>query len=96
VLNFERYSGRSVTRLASVTSTLPAFHFFGLFGAVVVVAASYLTVYFMIVFTAIRERVSAWRQDLLTAAIFFAILGIGLAVRMSVSDWDGRSLLNLG
>ena len=63
------------------------FHFFGMVGAVVAVAAGDLPLYLVTVSGASREGVSTWRQDLQTTAIFVAMLGLGFAIRGSVFGW---------
>jgi O-antigen/teichoic acid export membrane protein len=60
------------------------FHFYGMFGAVVAVAAGDLPMYFVTVAGASREGVSTWRQDLQATGIFLALLGLGLALRQSI------------
>jgi len=60
------------------------FHFYGMFGAVVAVAASDLPMYLVTVAGASREGVSTWRQDLLATGIFLTLLGTGLALRTIV------------
>lgn len=67
-----------------VTSIPVGFHFFGMLGAVVAVAAGDLPLYFVTAAGANREGVSTWRQDLLVTGIFVAMLGIGLAIRTVV------------
>ncbi|MGD0904870.1 MAG: oligosaccharide flippase family protein, partial [Terracidiphilus sp.] len=69
---------------AAVVTAIPlAFHFFGIFGAVVAVAAGDLPLYFVTVTGASREGVSTWRQDLKATVFFLALLSLGLALRMS-------------
>jgi O-antigen/teichoic acid export membrane protein len=77
----------------AVVSAIPiAFHFFGLIGAVVAVAGGDLPLYFVTVAGASREGVSTWRQDLQVTAIFLALLGLGLALRISFFGWKGLSI----
>jgi hypothetical protein len=61
------------------------FHFFGMFGAVVAVAAGDLPFYFVSVTGASREGVSTWRQDLQATGIFLVFLGVGFALRTLVA-----------
>jgi O-antigen/teichoic acid export membrane protein len=68
----------------AVIAAIPlAYHFYGMFGAVVAVAAGDLPMYFVTVAGASREGVSTWRQDLAATGIFLAMLGLGLALRTS-------------
>ena len=72
----------NVLYCATVVAAIPlAFHFYGMFGAVVAVAASDLPMYFTLVTGASREGVSTWRQDLQATAVFLALLGTGFALR---------------
>jgi O-antigen/teichoic acid export membrane protein len=64
------------------------FHFFGMVGAVVAVAAGDFPLYVVTVIGASRENVSTWRQDLLTTSIFVAMLAAGLAIRASIFGWN--------
>jgi len=74
----------------AVIAAIPlGFHFFGMFGAVVAVAAGDFPLYVVTVTGASREGVSTWRQDLLTTAIFVALLGAGFAVKSSIFGWHG-------
>ncbi len=61
-----------------------AFHFFGMFGAVIAVAAGDLPLYFVTVTGASREGISTWRQDLLATGFFLVLLGFGMALRVSI------------
>ena len=66
----------------AVIVTIPfAFHFFGMFGAVVAVAAGDLPMYFVLVAGASREGVSTWRQDLQATGVFLVFLATGFALR---------------
>ncbi|MGA3343290.1 MAG: oligosaccharide flippase family protein [Terracidiphilus sp.] len=70
----------------SVVTAIPlGFHFFGMFGAVVAVAAGDLPLYFVMVSGASREGVSTWRQDLLATGFFLVLLGVGLALRIAIA-----------
>jgi len=70
---------------ATVLTAIPlGFHFFGLFGAVVAVAAGDLPFYVVLVAGASREGISTWRQDLQATAVFVSFLGIGFALRTLV------------
>jgi O-antigen/teichoic acid export membrane protein len=80
----------NATYCAAVVLAIPlAFHFFGMFGAVVAVAAGDLPLYFVTVTGASREGVSTWRQDLKATGIFLALLGLGLALRVSITGQLG-------
>jgi hypothetical protein len=57
-----------------------------MFGAVIAVAAGDLPLYFVTVTGASREGVSTWRLDLKATAFFLALLGLGLALRMSITS----------
>jgi O-antigen/teichoic acid export membrane protein len=75
---------------AAVLAAIPlGFHFFGMFGAVIAVAAGDLPFYFVSVTGASREGVSTWRQDLQATAMFLAFLGIGFAVRLLIVGHRG-------
>jgi O-antigen/teichoic acid export membrane protein len=76
--------GNALYCIAVVTAIPVAFHFFGIFGAVIAVAAGDLPLYFVTVTGASREGISTWRQDLLATGIFVALLGLGLALRISI------------
>jgi O-antigen/teichoic acid export membrane protein len=66
----------------SVVAAIPlGFHFFGMFGAVIAVAAGDLPMYFVLVTGASREGVSTWRQDLEVTGVFVAFLGLGFVLR---------------
>ena len=67
-------------------STIPlAFHFFGMFGAVVAIAAGDFPLYVVTQFGATREGVRPLRQDLLTTLIFVTFLGVFFFLRRSFS-----------
>jgi O-antigen/teichoic acid export membrane protein len=67
---------------AAVVTAIPlGFHFFGIFGAVIAVAAGDLPLYFVTVVGASREGVSTWKQDLVATGIFLVLLGSTFAVR---------------
>lgn len=67
---------------ATALTAIPvAFHFFGMFGAVVAVAASDFPFYLVTVIGASREGVPTWKQDLQATAVFVAFVGVGLALR---------------
>jgi hypothetical protein len=71
--------------LVAIIAALPlGFHFFGIFGAVVAVAAGDFPLYVVFVIAASREGVSTWRQDLQTTGIFLTLLALGLGARMSI------------
>jgi O-antigen/teichoic acid export membrane protein len=65
------------------------FHFFGMLGAVVAVAAGDFPLYVVTVTGASREGVSTWRQDLLATAVFVVLLGAGVAVKSAIFGWHG-------
>jgi O-antigen/teichoic acid export membrane protein len=76
--------GNALYCVTVVTAIPVAFHFLGMFGAVVAVAAGDLPLYFVTVTGASREGISTWRQDLQATGIFLALLGLGLALRISI------------
>jgi O-antigen/teichoic acid export membrane protein len=68
-----------------VLTAIPmAFHFYGMFGAVVAVAAGDFPFYLVLVAGASRAGVSTWRQDLQATGIFLGFLGIGYGMRFIV------------
>jgi O-antigen/teichoic acid export membrane protein len=69
--------GNACYFVAVVTAILLAFHFYGMLGAVVAVAAGDLPLYVVMVVGASREGVSTWKQDLQATAMFLAFLGVG-------------------
>jgi O-antigen/teichoic acid export membrane protein len=60
------------------------FHYYGMLGAVVAVAAGDLPVYFVVQYAAYREKVSTMLQDALMTAAFVAALVCGLLLRASL------------
>jgi O-antigen/teichoic acid export membrane protein len=76
--------GNAIYCIAVVTAIPLAFHFFGMFGAVISVAAGDLPLYFVTVTGASREGISTWRQDLKATGVFLAFLGLGLALRIAI------------
>lgn len=76
--------GNGLYCIAVVTAIPFAFHFFGMFGAVIAVAAGDFPLYVVTVAGASREGISTWRQDLWSTGFFLVLLGLGLAVRMSI------------
>jgi len=70
----------------SVIAAIPVgFHFFGMFGAVIAVAAGDLPMYFVLVTGASREGVSTWRQDLGVTGVFVTLLCLGFVLRAFVT-----------
>jgi O-antigen/teichoic acid export membrane protein len=57
------------------------FHYYGIVGATIGVAASDLPVYIIYLLSARRERISVWRQDAWVTCAFAAILSAGLGLR---------------
>jgi O-antigen/teichoic acid export membrane protein len=82
-LGKSRYAaiGNASYCIAVVTAIPLAFHFFGIFGAVIAVAAGDFPLYIVTVTGASREGVSTWRQDLRATGVFLALLAMGLALR---------------
>jgi O-antigen/teichoic acid export membrane protein len=67
---------------ASMYLALPvAFHYFGLRGAVISIAAGDLPLYFTLAIGAAREKVGLWVQDALATLLFLALLLSGYAIR---------------
>jgi len=60
-----------------------AFHFFGLLGAVIAVAAGDFPMYLVITFGATREGVRPVRQDLLLTLGFLTLLAIEFGMKKS-------------
>ena len=77
--------GNGAYFVAVFTAIPLAFRFYGMFGAVVAVAASDLPFYFVLVAAASREGVSTWKQDLQATGIFLFFLGLGLFLRRSIA-----------
>jgi O-antigen/teichoic acid export membrane protein len=70
---------------AMVFTTIPlGFHFFGMFGAVVAVAAGDFPFYVVLLIGASREGVSTWRQDLEATGIFVTLLAVGLGLHKAI------------
>ncbi len=76
--------GNAVYCAAVITAIPLAFHFYGMFGAVIAVAAGDLPFYFVLVTAASREGVSTWRQDLKATGVFLVLLALGLALRKAI------------
>jgi O-antigen/teichoic acid export membrane protein len=60
------------------------YHYYGMLGAVVAVAASDLPVYFVVLYAAYREKVGTFLQDVLTTLGFAAALAGALALRVAL------------
>jgi O-antigen/teichoic acid export membrane protein len=76
--------GNGAYFVAAYTAIPLSFHFYGMFGAVVAVAAGDLPFYFVLLTAASREGVSTWKQDLQATGIFVSLLGLGLVLRRSI------------
>jgi O-antigen/teichoic acid export membrane protein len=73
----------------AVIAAIPlGFHFFGMPGAVVAVAAGDLPLYFVTVAGASKEGVSTWKQDLVATVIFVALLGVAFAIRVAIFGYS--------
>ncbi|HEX3940854.1 MAG TPA: oligosaccharide flippase family protein [Acidobacteriaceae bacterium] len=71
-----------LTYCIALYGALPwAFHAAGMVGAVIAVAAADIPVYFVTLYSAIREGVSTVRQDVLLTVAFLTLLVIALAAR---------------
>jgi len=77
--------GNALYCIAVLVAIPISFHFFGMFGAVIAVAAGDLPFYFVSVTGASREGVSTWRQDLQATGAFLVLLGVGFAVRLLIN-----------
>jgi O-antigen/teichoic acid export membrane protein len=73
--------GNATYFVAIITAIPLGFHFFGMFGAVIAVAAGDFPLYCVLVAGASREGVSTWRQDLQATGIFLILLSAGLLLR---------------
>jgi O-antigen/teichoic acid export membrane protein len=60
------------------------YHYYGLLGAVVAVAAGDLPVYFVVLYAAYRERVGTLLQDALMTGAFVVTLAASLTIRMAL------------
>jgi O-antigen/teichoic acid export membrane protein len=85
----------NVAYCVSALVAIPAaFFFFKMPGAVIAVAAADFPLYLVTVFGASREKISTWKQDLLTTAIFLVMLTAGLALRVPFTNW--KSIVHYG
>ena len=67
---------------ASMFLSLPlAFHFFGLRGGVISVAAGDFPLYIVLSVGAWREKITLWRQDALATLVFLSLLALGFFLR---------------
>jgi O-antigen/teichoic acid export membrane protein len=73
--------GNACYFVAVITAIPLAFHFYGMFGAVVAVAAGDFPLYVVMVTGASREGVSSWKQDLQATGFFVALLTLGWGLR---------------
>lgn len=58
-----------------------AFHFFGMMGALISVAAGDLPLYVVLGIGVAREKVNMWKQDALATGIFLVLLAIGFGIK---------------
>jgi O-antigen/teichoic acid export membrane protein len=58
-----------------------AFHFYGLRGAIISVAAGDFPFYLVLTYGVWKEKVSVWRQDIYSTAMFLGFLGLGYFVK---------------
>ncbi len=71
--------------VVSLFTLIPlGFHYYGMFGAVVAVAAGDLPVYFVVQYAALKEKVGTLLQDALMTVAFVAVLACGLLLRASL------------
>jgi O-antigen/teichoic acid export membrane protein len=69
---------------AAMYLVLPvAFHFAGLRGAVISIAAGDLPLYFTLSIGASRQKMGFWLQDAIATVCFVALLFVGVAIRSS-------------
>jgi O-antigen/teichoic acid export membrane protein len=69
----------------AVIASIPlGFHYLGMPGAVIAVAAGDLPLYFVTVWGASKEGVSTWRQDLGATGVFVLLLAVAFAIRISI------------
>ena len=74
----------SVAYCATMFAGLPlSFHFFGMFGAVIAIAAGDFPVYLVTLFGAVREGVRPFKQDLQATGIFVAFVAVFFLLRRS-------------
>jgi hypothetical protein len=73
--------GNALYCVSAFTAIPAGFHFFGMFGAVIAVAAADVPMYLVLVRAASHEGVSTWRQDVAATAVFVALLGTGLLLK---------------
>jgi O-antigen/teichoic acid export membrane protein len=73
--------GTALFAVAMFTFLPLGFHFFGMKGAVVSVAAGDLPLYVVLSIGVAREKVSLWRQDALATGIFLAFLALVYGLR---------------
>lgn len=85
VLSLQKSSYNAFAYLAYCVvlyATLPyGYHAAGMVGAVIAIAASDLPVYFVTAYSASREGIATWRQDLWLTLAFFAVLALVLVGR---------------
>jgi O-antigen/teichoic acid export membrane protein len=73
--------------LATTLIAVPAgFHYWGLRGAVVAVAAADLPFYFVNAYGASREGLRCWSQDMKITAVFLVLLLLGFAFSRSLAS----------
>lgn len=75
----------NLTYCVSLFTVIPlGFHYYGLLGAVVAVAAGDFPVYFVVLFAAYREGIGTFLQDVLMTATFILTLATALALRVAL------------
>jgi O-antigen/teichoic acid export membrane protein len=77
--------GNACYFIAVVTAIPVAFHFYGMVGAVIAVAAGDFPLYLVMVYGASREGISTWKQDLQATGIFAVFLTLGLVLREAIA-----------
>jgi O-antigen/teichoic acid export membrane protein len=73
--------GNVVYAISIVIGINIAFHYWGLFGAVIAIAAGDFPFYLVILYGATRERIRPFKQDLQLTAIFLSVLAICFSLR---------------
>ncbi len=69
----------------AILAAIPlGFYYFGMFGAVIAVAAGDFPLYLVLMIGASREGVSTWKQDLQATGAFLGMLAVGFLIRRAI------------